>query len=141
MALQPDQKYQGVVGSGSALFEAKTGSIGFQLQIESEDGNTDFVIWLSEKNKERALKYFDILGVPADKLKDPNYLEFGLAQEIEGHKITFGTKEETYQGKSKVKVAWIGKASNGNVSRTAANLFGGNVPEPASGITDDDIPF
>lgn len=149
MAFQPDQKYRGKVAANSQLFESQTGTMGFQVAIECEEGLTEFVIWLTEKNRKRAEKYFGILGVPASKLQDPNYLEFGLAQEIEGREVTFGTKEETYNGNTKIKVAWIGRPSsaNGPLTTSAANFFGAKIEQAPARyaddipLSDDDIPF
>ena len=149
MSIYPDTKYNGKVGPGSCLVEYKSGTVGYQINITCKDGDTTFVIWLTEKNHERAEKYFEILGVRLDLLKDPNYVDFQLPQDIEGKEISFGTKEEEYNGKKSVKVAWIGKKSEEKLSNAAARFFGSTIAEPPtkvlvqSGeqITDDDIPF
>ena len=39
--------------------------------LECADGSTSFVIWLTQKNRERAKKYFEVLGVDPELLKDP----------------------------------------------------------------------
>ncbi len=149
--IKADKKYSGVVRAGSHVYEAQTGSLGYQVMLECEDGETDFTIWLTEKGRERAEKNFSILGVTIDKLRDASYLEYGLAQEIEGREVSFGTREETYNGKRSVKVAWIGRKSEGKPAQSAARFFGGKVDAVASQvaspvvgkpeITDEDIPF
>ena len=148
MSIKADTKYAGTVASGSQLFETQTGTLGYQVMLECADGATSFVIWLTDKNRERADKYFRILGVDPQRLKDPGYIEHQLGLDIDGKEISFGTKEETYNGRISVKVSWIGKKSDPNLSRGAARFFGGNPgdkedgnPPGASGITDDDIPF
>lgn len=56
----------------------------------------------------------------------------------EGREASFGTKDEEYNGKHSVKVVWIGKKSDPNLSRNAARYFGGAVDKPAFR---SDIPF
>lgn len=146
MALKVDHKYNGTVRDGSGLIETNTGTLGFQIMLECEDGKTFFVVWLTDKNKARAKKVFtDALNIPEAKLQDAGYIEYSLPQEIVGHEVTFGTKEEEYKGKTTVKVAWLAKRSstNGaNPAAAAASFFGG-VSNGAKDdpITDDDIPF
>lgn len=152
--LKPDHKYQGRVRDGSVLIETLTGTLGFQVMLTCDDGRCFYTIWLTPKNKERAMKDFETLGVPAEKLQDPSYIEYQLGLDIAGREITFGSREEEYKGKTTVKVAWIGKpslAADGNKAAAVARFFGaaGAAPNASSGgpvtednpITDDDIPF
>ena len=67
------------------------------------------MIWLTQKNRERARRYFDVLGVDPGLLKDSSYIEYQLGLDIEGRELSFGTKEE-YNGKRSVKVVWDRKA-------------------------------
>jgi len=131
MALKADAKYNGKVTDGSHIYVTQTGTLGYQVMLEWEDGDTYFVIWLTEKNRARASKYFEILGVNAEKLKSQAYLEYQLALDIAGKEVSFGTRTEEYNGKTTIKVAWIGKKFDPNLVRGAASFFGG----------DDDIPF
>ena len=55
----------------------------------------------------------------------PSYIEYQLGLDIEGREVSFGTKDEEYNGKHSVKVVWIGKKSDPNLSRSAARFFGG----------------
>lgn len=140
MGIRSDQKYNGTVATGSCLYETFTGAVGYQVMLECEEGNTSYIIWLTEKNKERAKKCFvETLGVSEDSLKDPAYFDNTLALDIAGKDVTFGTKEEEYKGKRSVKVAWISKRRefDGDLSRSAASFFGGDIPA----IDDSDIPF
>ncbi len=82
--------------------------------------------------------YFEVLGVDPELLKDPGYIENQMDLDIEGHEVSFGTKDEEYNCKHSVKVVWIGKKSDPNLSRSAARLFGATVTD--SEITGD-IPF
>lgn len=139
------RKYNGIVESGSGIVESQTGTLSFQVMLSCEDGETSFNIWLTEKNRDRALKYFEVLGADTARLSNQPYLEYELPTAIVGKEVSFGTKEEQYNGSAKVKVSWIGKKSDPNVIRGAATFFGGKVPTPPSApeapITDDDIPF
>jgi len=148
MSIKADHKYQGEVGTGSCLIETQSGTVGYQVQLTCDDGDTSFMIWLTAKNKDRAAKYFEVLGVDPENLKSHNYFDSQLAQDIEGVRVSFTTKEEEYNGKKSIKVGWMGKPSAGaNVASAAAAFFGGEVPvvQPkppdGPGITDDDIPF
>ena len=84
MGLKADHKYVGKVGPGSSLIETQSGTMGYQLMLGCEHGETTFTIWLTEKNRARAEKYFDILGVDLESLKASSFLEFQLGQILEG---------------------------------------------------------
>jgi hypothetical protein len=115
--------------TGSQLYESQTGTIGFQVMLECAEGSTDFVIWLTDNNRKYAKRYFEVLGVDSEKLKDPDYIEYQLGLDIEGREVSFGTKDDEYNGHNKVKVAWIGRKSNPNLSRGAARFFGAPIGE------------
>jgi len=77
--------------------------------------------------------------VDQETLKDPNYIEYQLGLDIEGREVSFGTADEEYNGRHSVKVVWIGKKSDPNLSRSAARFFGGAAGgEETRGL---DIPF
>lgn len=140
MGLKAKHKYHGSVRPGSELHESQSGTLGFQVMLECEDGDTSYTIWLTGKNKERARKTFtEALGVDPDKLADPNYIEMQLGLDIAGREVTFVTDEEEYNGKRRIKVAWLFKRNktSGTPARTAAAFFA----EQGHVITDDDIPF
>jgi hypothetical protein len=134
--IRPDQKYHGTVAAGSQLIQSQTGTMGFQVQLDCEDGATSFIIWMTPKNKERAQKAFvEALGVDEEKLLDANYFEYMLASEIIGRPVTFTTVEEEYKGNTKVKVAFLFKRSTEISGKAAAGFFGAKFAD------DDDIPF
>ena len=122
--IKADCRYNGIVAPGSQLYETQTGTLGYQVMIDCSEGSTSFVIWLTDNNRKRAKKYFEILGVEADKLKDPGYIEYQLGLDIEGQEISFGTKDEEFNGRHSVRVVWIGKKSDPNLSLSAARFFG-----------------
>ncbi len=125
MSIKPDTKYNGIVAPGSQLYETQNGTLGYQVMLECQDGPTSFVIWLTQKNRERAHRYFETLGIDPALLKDSSYLEYQLGLDIEGRELSFGTKDDEYNGRHSVKVVWIGKKSDPNLSRSAARFFGG----------------
>ena len=150
MAIRPDQRYDGVVIQGSMPVITQTGTPGYQVMLECAEGHTSFMIWLTEKNRARAEKTFtDVLGIPVEKLGDEAFFEYDLGIKIQGIEVTFGTREETYKGKTTVKVAWLGKRSSGNPAKEVAGFFGKKngkteTPKPlidSGPITDDDVPF
>jgi hypothetical protein len=134
--IKADCRYNAIVGPGSQLYETQTGTLGYQVMLDCQEGSTSFVIWLTDKNRERARKYFEILGVAPEMLKDPSYIEYQLGLDIEGREVSFGTKDEEYNSKHSVKVVWIGRKTDPNLSRSAAQYFGGSGDTPRS-----DIPF
>ncbi len=133
------KKYHGTVGHGSELIQSQSGTLGYQVNLECEDGETSYVIWLTPKTKQNAEKAFtEALGVPKEKLLNGNYIELQLGLDIAGREVTFVCQEEEYKGKSKIKVAWLFKrsaAGAGSPAKAAAAFFSGTE------ITDDDIPF
>ena len=139
MNIKADTRYNGTVGPGSQLYETQTGTLGYQVMLECTDGSTSFVIWLTEKNRERARRYFEVLRVDPEHLKDSSYIEYQLGLDIEGRQLSFGTKEEEYNGRRSVKVVWIGKPSDPNLSRSAARFFGGTIGDGA--IAGEETPF
>jgi len=152
MGLKPEHRYNGVVGPNSQLITTQRGSLGYQVNLVCEDGETCFVIWLTEKNRSRALGYFAVLGVPADKLQSKTYFDLQLGLDIEGREISFGTQVEEYNGESKIKVAWIGKKAAENPAAEAAAFFSGKASAPSAPVAssaggngrtvpEDEIPF
>lgn len=144
MPIRADEKYNGTVDVGSELVESQNGTLGYRVNLECEDGRTFFTIWITEKNREHAEKNFAALGVSMEKLRTPGYIDQQLGQDIVDRAVTFGTKEEEYNGKTRVKVAWIGRQSaavDGGKAATVTAFFGGAPVALSTPITDDDIPF
>lgn len=140
MSVKADTKYIGTAASGSELIETQKGTLGYQVMLDCEDGQTSYMIWLTAKNRDRARKDFEVLGVPEDKLKDERYIQYQLGQDLVGRRLKFGTVEEEYNGKKRVKVSWIGRpGADGNAPKAMASFFAGD--DTGHQITDDDIPF
>lgn len=149
MGLKIDYKYAGVIVGDSRLISTQSGSLGYQVMLSCDDGDTAFIIWLTPKNRARAIKTFEMLGITREHLAEKNYLEYQLALDIEGKEVSFGTREEEYNGKKSIKVSWLGKKSSGDLTQDAADFFGQAVANdsPASNddsrplVKDEDIPF
>lgn len=148
--LMPDKRYSGVILPGSALIESGKGTIGFQIQLSCEDGDTSFVVWLTRKNRDRAIATFTELGIPEAKLTSDAYIEHELGPALTGQVVAFGTREDSYKGKVRTVVAWVGKGSdtagNRSLSARAAGFFATQPAAEANGkaageLEDDDIPF
>ena len=127
MPLLADRTYKGVVAAGSRLIQSsKAGTPGFQVQIQYEGGEASYTIWITAKNRDRAEKDFFTLGVTREQLASRSYLVNHLPLAIQGVEISFGTKEEIFQGKTTVKVSWIGKVranDESDLAREVASLF------------------
>jgi len=146
MSLKADHKYHGKVAPGSEIMESQSGSLGYQVMLECEDGSTSYIIWLTPKNRDNAAKVFtEALGVPAEKLQNATYIENQLGLDITGREVTFVTEQEEYKGKSRIKVAWLFKRSaisGGNPAKAVAGFFSKqSVGQAEFATADDDIPF
>jgi hypothetical protein len=148
MALKPDHKYHGTVREGSEIIESQSGSLGYQVMLRCEDGDTSYTIWLTNKNRDRAEKTFtEALGVSSENLQNPAYLENKLAADIAGHEVTFVTEEETYKDRTRIKVAWLFKRSamsNKSPGKAVAGFFTKaktGAVTPDNPIDDNDVPF
>ncbi len=148
MAIKTNRTYNGTVTGGSMFESVVKGTKGYQVVLSCEDGETDFIIWLTEKTREQALGYFEALGVTIDRLRNPVYVEHQMGLDIEGREIAFGTKTEYYKGDEKIKVSWIGarrSGSSGGLANSVASFFGGEpvaaTPASPGSAQDDDIPF
>jgi hypothetical protein len=119
------KRYVGTVAGGSGLYESSKGTLGFQVLLQCEDGATDYTVWLTEKNVERAKRDFVTLGIDPKRLG--NASDFTkIGQEIEGREVSFETGEETYNEKTTIKVKWLSQKKDsgvGSLEERAANLF------------------
>ena len=155
MAIKPNKRYTGTV-TGGQLFESRLNlTPGYQVFIDCEDGQTDYIIWLTPGNRKNMTRSFKVLGADMERMSSKSYLLNELAGVITGKEVTFEAKEEEYKGEVKVKVAWIGKVSAasedelaGSVAAlfgTAAKFNGGHDPIDGAGdssvVDDSDIPF
>ena len=154
MSLKPDKTYEGEVSSGSWI-RSSGNTPGFQVNIKYDGGDTSFTIWLTDKSKNIAKKHFKVLGLSEEQMKSPSYLNNTLPTAIIGRAISFETREETYNEKTRVRVAFINAPKDYNesdVACEAASFFNdGNAggeddqpPLPDDGEfqdTDSDIPF
>lgn len=147
MGLKADKKYHGTVAPGSALIESSKGTLGYQVQLECEDGPTSYTIWLTPATRETATETFvKSLGVDEKKLKDGNYIEMQLGLDIDGREVTFTTEENEYKGKVTVKVKGLYKrnaSAGGPLGKVAGQFFGAGSGKVTteSPITDADVPF
>jgi hypothetical protein len=145
MSLKADKKYSGVITPGSYFSYSVNGNLAFNIMIECEDGSCSFPLWLTEKNREKAIKTLVSLGADKDKLSSQTYLDMELSNTITGKEISFGTREDEYNGKVSVKISWIGKHTEENVAKGASNFFSGksgNGPVTEEDpIDSSDIPF
>jgi hypothetical protein len=127
--LQPDRTYIGTIVSARLMQSKAKKTPGFQLGIETSEGDTaEHIIWLTPKNKERAETDFQTLGVDLSRLGSRSYIEHELPGATIGKEIEFGTKSETYNDRTTVKVSWIqpaGAATTTDLADEVAHLWGG----------------
>lgn len=144
--LRPGERYVGRVVEGSRLFQSNAKkTTGFQVMLEVENGGpfpdkTDFTIWLTPKNKDRALGSFEALGVNESDLADAGFVQYQLPQVIVGREVEFEVKEETYRDQKQIKVAWIaprGAADERGLVASVVGMFGGKAPEEPAATEED----
>lgn len=127
--IEAGKQYVGKVDPGAAFIEAGTGTVGFLLTLRAPEGAIEYTIWCSAKNKERAAKDFGTLGCDVARMNEEEYVR-SIPDLIAGKEIPFGTKLEEYQGKTRVKVGYIGewqaKRAVESGPRAVASLFGGS---------------
>jgi hypothetical protein len=142
MAIKADTRYAGTI-CGAGLYEAGSGTLGYQLLLECEDGTTDYVIWLTPRSKENAIKAFKSLGVEAEALKTEAGID-SIEARLVGMAVHFGTKTEEWNGKERIKVSWVGKPkaeASGDVRKRAAAFFSDAPAVSSSAPDDDSVPF
>lgn len=142
MAIKADTRYNGEVLSGS-LFEAGTGTLGYQVWLKCDDGEIDYIIWLTKKSKEsgKAEKDFAILGVGADCLRSREGI-LSVSDKIKGAKVSFETRSETYKEKTRIKVAWISEVRQaGDMFSRAAAFFSGESAPSEPHDDPESVPF
>lgn len=141
MPFAADREYDGSIIHAATIF-SQSGTCGIQVTLEAEPGNIDHVFWLTDKTSERVKADLKKLGCTDAELMSETALE-NIGQILSGRECRFTTVEETYQGKTKIKVRFVNpRRGTGQTSAaaTAAAMFGGK-PKTAAPITDDDIPF
>jgi hypothetical protein len=150
MALRADNRYTGVVGK-AGLMESQKGTPGFEFRIDVEgDGDIWHTIWLTPATREYAEKDFAVLDVTPEKLRNESFLRNELDTFVVGKPVTFGTKEEVYNNKPRVRVAWIGKPkapASSSLQGSVASIFGGGSvsagaahPDMKANVDDGDLP-
>src|SRR5687767_14239824 len=107
MGLRAEHGYNFTVTSGN-LMQSRKGTHGFQIFLECDEGTTEFTIWLTDGNRNNALDAFKALGVSQRDLASRGFVEHQLPQAIVGRMVYGWMKAEEYNGKSRIKVDWIG---------------------------------
>lgn len=139
MGFRAGFKYIGTIREGSNAFESQRGTPGFQVMLRCEDGDTDFVIWLTERNRENAARYFQTIGADMSRLENENYIQYELPAAIVGVPVAFSMKDETFNNETRLKCAWIGRPSTGRPEKQVATFFAqqskgaATAPQPSRG--------
>ena len=146
-----DQTYTGTVTGGTFFQSAAKGTPGYQVNIESEHGDISYVIWLTQKNRDRITRDFETLGIDASRMGSRAFIEHELPGLIAGRPIAFHTRSEEYNNKTSMKVAWIGKpkaASETELLADVASFFAEQKAptettqeQDGGSFDDDEIPF
>jgi hypothetical protein len=106
MPIQPNRKYIATVTRARADKSSK-GTPGLFFSLATNDGPTEYVVWLSEAARKRAEKTMkDCFGATPAQMADKTKLAL-LLDELEGRQVDVATVMETYLGKDKVKCAWM----------------------------------
>lgn len=129
MALYDGTWYNGTIEGPGRWGNSSKGTLGFSFSIRCDETNdlTDFTIWLTPKTAERAIESFEIFGITAADLGNASYAENHLPSAVEGKPLSFKMKEEEYNGRRSLKVAFIGARreamAEGSAGAAAAKFF------------------
>jgi len=139
MSFRPKTGYNFTVLGGNLMQSQGKGTPGFQVFLEhEEEGETDYTIWLTPKNREKAEADFATLGIQGDDLRNSTFMSHQIGDAIKGREVYGYMVEEEYKGKVTVKVGSIGQRRAGSsteLANTAASFFGAALP------ADEDVPF
>jgi hypothetical protein len=151
MSIIAGKRYTGTVTGGRFMESSLNLTPGFQVFIECEDGDADFIIWLTRNNMKGATKSLRVVGADIEQMGNRSYVTNQLPQVVVGKEISFEAKEEEWRGEVKTKVAWIGRVNAASEDEIAANvskLFANAQAMGAAPLDagepppiDDDIPF
>ena len=143
MAVQAGRHYKATVLSASLTESVTKGTPGISINFQTEDGEIEHTIYLTEKTVKRAATDLCLLGADEAQLRSWTYLD-NIGTVIQGSECDISTISEEYNGKSRVRVQWINeprKAGGGNLASKAAQLFGGPAASAPLPSDDDLVPF
>jgi hypothetical protein len=145
MAFTDGQRYAAEVIAADLITSSHTGTEGIELQLNTEEGQTTHVLWLTEKNRDNVWRSLEALGVKDASRFHPVH---GMEQLIGAH-CTLTMREEEYRGRTRVRVRWINQrhaAVTDSAVDRALRFFGhetdaATLVADGRSIVDDDIPF
>jgi hypothetical protein len=148
--LEPNRDYAAVVKTAYLLESAVKGTPGLEIVFSPPDtgGEPDWLtpaqLWLTPSRRESTEKVLkEVFGCTPAQLKKLSFWQ-SIGEFLQGKPATITTKMEEYNGKQRVKVAWINppkKAPSMNLAQVAADLFAAPAEAAGPAITDDDVPF
>ena len=143
--------------TGAGLTESQGGTPGIIVYFKNEHGDMDTTMWVTEKTAVFVSKNLTTLGFDTSLLGGDDWLSQleNVGATIKGNRVKIVCDEETYQGKTEVKVKWINDATRvaaGSSKQRLAALLSGKPaglvsaprrqePPPSAPLTDDDLPF
>lgn len=144
MALQADRKYDGQITSAAWVVSRNKGTNGLQVDVETPDGDyISHTFWITPRTRDRFAEDMAGFGIDAENLRNPSFLRHEMPTVLIGQEVSFTTKEETYNDKRSIKVAYLNPKTAPSDPRgiefAVASLFAPTVAEGEIG--DDDVPF
>lgn len=153
MGLRPDTNYRGLIVS-AAWIQSQKGTPGLQVNLETEDGMNaiSHTFWVTDRSREFFEKAMLDFGVTREQLSSGAFMQNQLPGFLADTEVSFGTKEETYNDQTRIKVAWIGRhkgpSDERGIGYAVASMFGGEKASETEkpdttgeNLEDDDIPF
>jgi hypothetical protein len=148
--LRADMRYDGEITSADWM-ESNGGTPGLSVNLDTPDGDgMSHVFWASPKALKGFKEQMKKFGFTEEQLASGSFMQHELPGQLVGREVTFGTKSETYNNRTQVKVHWIGPrraaSDERGIGYAVAAMFGGkdepeDVKAPSHPIADDDIPF
>jgi hypothetical protein len=142
MPFEEGKQYPAECVSAELMDSPRTGTQGIELEFHTVEGNAQYILWLTNRNRDQVNRTLSILGVsnPSDFLQRPD--DDDLARLVGAHcNLKMGA--DKYKGKTTVCVKYINSSKTAVDRERAAAFFrnGSETAVTASEPDDDDVPF
>jgi len=140
MAFEVGKKYQIIIVDADRV-ESKTGTLGLNVKLRSQDGASEIwhTEWITAKTEANFLKRMGEFGIERGVLESEEFWEDPLSV-LAGKKGQIETMLDEYDGRNRVRVKWLnGLERPSSVSKGTASRFaeffrrGAESSEPLSG--------
>lgn len=131
MPIEANMKY--IVGVTSAqTTKSKEGTLGLHVVFTCDEGSIEDTLWCTEGAKEKTKKSLTAMGVPVAVLSTAEFWRNPFPV-LKNSKAQIVTEEDSYNGKTRVRVKWINsphyaQAAPPEAADTLAAMFDDDGP-------------